>query len=90
MKLDWGTKKAAGNLRKHGVSFQEAGTVFGDSMALTFDDSDRSVAERRFLTFGVTRTSKFLIVCHTEEAGVTRIMSAREMNKRERRIDEED
>lgn len=89
MKLDWDTRKAAANFRKHGVSFQEAGTVFGDPMALTFDDPDHSVAERRFLTFGVTRTSKFLIVCHTEEAGVTRIISAREMNKRERRIYEE-
>jgi len=89
VKLDWDTKKATPNLRKHGVSFQEAGTVFGDPMALTFDDPDHSVGERRLLTFGVTRTSKFLIVCHTEEAGVTRIISAREMNKRERRIYEE-
>lgn len=89
MKLDWDTRKAAANLRKHGVSFQEAGTVFGDPMALTFDDPDHSVGERRLLTFGVTRTSKLLIVCHTEEAGVTRIISAREMNRRERRIYEE-
>jgi uncharacterized DUF497 family protein len=89
VKLDWDTRKAAANLRKHGVSFQEAGTVFGDPMALTFDDPDHSVGERRLLTFSVTRTSKFLIVCHTEEAGVTRIISAREMNKRERKIYEE-
>jgi uncharacterized DUF497 family protein len=89
VKLDWDIKKAAASLRKHGVSFQEAGTVFGDPMALTFDDPDHSVGERRLLTFGVTRTSKLLIVCHAEEAGVTRIISAREMNKRERRIYEE-
>jgi uncharacterized DUF497 family protein len=89
VKLNWDTKKAASNLRKHGVSFQEAGTVFGDPMALTFDDPDHSIGERRLLTFGVTRTAKFLIVCHTEEAGVTRIISARQMNKRERKIYEE-
>ena len=89
MEFDWDTRKAAANFRKHGISFQEAGTIFGDPMALTFDDPDHSVGERRLLTFGVSRTSKFLIVCHTEEAGVTRIISAREMNKRERRIYEE-
>jgi len=89
VKLAWDTKKAAANSRKHGVSFQEAGTVFGDPMALTFDDPDHSVGERRLLTFGVTRTSKGLSVCHTEDGGVTRIISAREMNKRERRIYEE-
>ena len=86
---DWDAKKASSNVRKHGVSFPEAGTVFGDPMALTFDDPDHSIGERRFLTFGVTRTNKFLIVCHTEEAGVTRIISAREMNKQERKIYEE-
>jgi len=89
VEFDWDTRKAAANFRKHGISFQEAGTIFGDPMALTFDDPDHSVGERRLLTFGVSRTSKFLIVCHTEEAGVTRIISAREMNKRERRIYEE-
>ena len=89
MNLDWDAKKASSNVRKHGVSFPEAGTVFGDPMALTFDDPDHSIGERRFLTFGVTRTDKFLIVCHTEVAGVTRIISAREMNKQERKIYEE-
>lgn len=89
MKLDWDTKKAASNLRKHGVSFQEAGTVFGDPMALTFDEPDHSIGEKRFLTFGVARTARFLIVCHAEDAGITRIISARQMNKPERKIYEE-
>ena len=89
MEFHWDTKKAASNVRKHGVSFQEAGTVFGDPMALTFDDPDHSKAERRLLTLGVTRTAKFLIVSHTEEAGITRIISARQMTKHERRIYEE-
>ncbi|SDX25619.1 BrnT family toxin [Thiocapsa roseopersicina] len=81
MKLDWDARKAVSNLRKHGVSFQEAGTVFGDPMALTFDDPDHSTGESRFLTFGVSRTGKFLIVCHVERASDTRIISARKMNK---------
>ncbi|MBK8640345.1 MAG: BrnT family toxin [Chromatiaceae bacterium] len=89
MKLDWDPNKAAANLRKHGVSFQEAATVFGDPMALSFDDPDHSTGERRFLTFGLTRTEKWVIVSHTEEGGITRVISARTMNKRERKIYEE-
>lgn len=90
MKLDWDAKKAASNLRKHSVSFEEAGTVFGDPMALTFDDPDHSKGEMHFLTFGVTRTSKFVIVSYAERQGVTRIISARKMSKQERDIYEND
>ncbi|WP_132975537.1 BrnT family toxin [Thiobaca trueperi] len=90
MKLDWDAKKAASNVRKHSVSFEEAGTVFGDPMALTFDDPDHSTGEMRFLTFGVTRTHKFVIVSYTERQGVTRIISARKMSKQERDIYEKD
>jgi uncharacterized protein len=89
MKLDWDARKAVSNLRKHGISFQEAGTVFGDPMALTFDDPDHSTGERRFLTFGVSRTGKFVIVCHVDRGSDTRIISARKMNKHEKRIYEE-
>jgi uncharacterized protein len=89
VKLDWDTKKAASNLRKHRISFQEASTAFGDPMALTFDDPNHSIGERRFLTFGIARTGKFVLISHTEEAGVTRIISARTMNKRERKIYED-
>lgn len=90
MKLDWDAKKAASNLRKHSVSFEEAGTVFGDPMALSFDDPDHLTGEMRFLTFGVTRTNKFVIVSYTERQGVTRIISARKMSKQERDIYEND
>ncbi len=90
MKLDWDAKKAASNVRKHSVSFEEAGTVFGDPMALTFDDPDHSTGEMRFLTFGVTRTNKFVIVSYTERQDVTRIISARKMSKQERDIYEND
>ncbi len=52
IEFEWDPRKAAANLRKHGVSFHEAATVFGDSMAYTFDDPDHSESEQRFLTFG--------------------------------------
>jgi uncharacterized DUF497 family protein len=90
VKLDWDAKKAASNVRKHSVSFEEAGTVFGDPMALTFDDPDHSTGEMRFLTFGVKRTNKFVIVSYTERQDVTRIISARKMSKQEREIYEND
>jgi len=64
--------------------------VFGDPMALTFEDPDHSIGETRFLTFGVTRTERLVIVSHTRTAGVTRIISVRAMNKRERKIYEKD
>jgi uncharacterized DUF497 family protein len=89
VKFEWDANKAASNLRKHGVSFQEGASVFGDPMALTFEDPDHSIAESRFLTFGITRTEKVVLVSHTEVAGVTRIISVRMTNKRERKIYEE-
>ncbi len=86
MKLDWDSNKAAANLRNHGVSFHEAGTVFGDPMALTFDDPDHSLGEARFLTFGVSRAHRFLIASYTERGDATRIISARKMSRQERDI----
>lgn len=86
MKLDWDSSKAAANLQKHGVSFHEAGTVFGDPMALTFDDPDHSLGEARFLTFGLSRARRFLIVSYTQRGDVTRIISARKMSRQERDI----
>ena len=90
VKLEWDTKKAISNMQKHSISFEEAGTVFGYPMALTFDDPDHSTGEMRFLTFGLTRTNKFVIVSYTERQGVTRIISARKMSKQERDIYEKD
>lgn len=89
MEFRWDSKKAAKNLRKHKISFQEAATVFGDPLAITFDDPDHSFEEQRFLTFGAARTGKLLIVSHTEEKSLIRIISARLMTKKERKIYEE-
>jgi uncharacterized DUF497 family protein len=89
MEFEWDERKAAKNLKKHGVSFHEAGTVFGDPMAITFHDPRHSDDEHRFLTFGLSRSNRFLVVAHTDRAGKTRIISARVMTKRERNIYEE-
>ena len=62
MEFEWNDRKASANLKKHGVSFREAASVFGDSLAITFDDPDHSIDEVRFLTFGITRTGKMVIV----------------------------
>lgn len=89
MDFEWDRNKAARNLNKHGVSFQEAATMFGDSLALTFNDPDHSVGEHRLLTFGVTRTGKYVVVSHTELDRSMGIISARLMTKQERKIYEE-
>ena len=89
MEFEWDDKKAAKNLKKHGVSFREAASVFGDPLAITFDDPDHSIGEHRLLTFGSTRTGKMVIVSHTQQKGSMRIISARLMEKHERNIYEE-
>ncbi len=89
MEFQWDNKKAAKNLKKHGVSFREAASVFGDPLAITFDDPDHSIDEHRLLTFGRTRIDKMIIVSHTQRNGSMRIISARLMEKHERIIYEE-
>ena len=89
MDFEWDDDKELKNEKKHSVSFHEAGTVFGDPLAITFDDPDHSVNERRLITFGVSRLNRYIIVSHTERGGRIRIISAREMLKFERKIYEE-
>ncbi len=86
MEFECDNKKTAKNLKKHGVSFREAASVFGDPLAITFDDPDHSIGEHRLLTFGITRTGKMVIVSHTQRNGSMRIISARLMEKHERHI----
>jgi len=84
MRFEWSARKAEANLRKHGVSFDEAATVFADSLALTFDDPDHPANELRYLTFGVSDREHFLVVAHTPRGDTIRIISARGMTPRER------
>ncbi len=86
MEFEWDPDKSEANLKKHGVSFHEASTVFGDPLAITFNDPDHSIGEHRFLTFGHSRLNQLLVVVHTEQHGETRIISARRATKQERKI----
>ena len=66
MKFSRDPKKAAANLKKHGVSFEEASTVFCDVLSVTDSDRDHSVGEHRFVTFGNSNQNRLLVVAHTE------------------------
>lgn len=89
MDFEWDPEKAAGNLAKHSVSFQEAATVFGDPLAMTYFDPDHSQNEDRFLTFGHSTEGHLLVVAHTDREGHLRIISARQTTQRERNAYEE-
>ena len=89
MQFAWDPKKAASNMRDHKVTFEEASSVFGDSLAVTFDDPDHSEGESRVLTFGLSEQGRLLVISHTERRGVVRIISARRATRAERRIYEE-
>ncbi len=85
MKFEWDPEKASANVRKHGVSFEEAVTVFYDSLATTFPDPDHSVGEVRLITFGYSAHDKLLVVAHAERRETARIISARHATAHERK-----
>ena len=89
MEFEWDPKKAAATARKHGVTFEEAATVFGDPLAITFEDPDHSKGENRYITFGLSIQKRLIVVSHTERGGRARIINARLMDRKERRIYEE-
>ena len=85
IKFEWDSTKAASNEKKHGISFEEAKSVFYDEFAVQFYDNAHSGEEHRFLMLGFSCESRMLLVCHCErESGNTiRIISARKATKRE-------
>ena len=85
MTYEWDPKKAALNRRKHGVSFEEAATVFQDINALTFEDPDHSDDEPRELTVGLSRSGRVLFISHCDRGKRIRIISARKATLTERR-----
>ena len=89
MEFEWDSPKAAVNLRKHGVSFDEAATVFLDRLAVSGSDPDHSVDESRYITFGMSSLGKLPAVSHTYRPGGIRIISARRVARGERNIYEE-
>ena len=89
MKFDWNPDKARGNVAKHQVSFQEAATVFDDPLSITFPDPQHSIGEVRLVIIGQSQNGRLLFVAHTDRGDLTRIISAREVTRREQRIYEE-
>ena len=84
--FEWDAAKAASNLKKHGVSFEEAQTVFYDEFAVQFFDGEHAGLEARFLMLGFSNEARLLIVCHCErgQREVIRIISARKATRNER------
>ena len=81
----WDEEKAASNLEKHGVAFEEAATAFGDPLSLTVADPDHSDNEDRFVLLGETALGRLVVVAHSERGDKIRIISARPATKRERK-----
>jgi hypothetical protein len=90
LRFEWDIEKAASNVRKHGVSFDEAGSVFLDKLAVSGPDPDHSERESRYITFGMSSLGRVLAVSHTYRPGAIRIISARRVTRVERKIYEED
>ncbi len=86
--FEWDSRKASANLRKHGVSFEEAKTVFFDEHARLIDDPDHSEDEDRFVLLGLSQSLRLLLVCHCYRADgeVIRVISARKATRSEARF----
>jgi len=89
MKIEWDPEKAKFNLKKHGISFEEAATALSDPMAATGADPDHSITEERYVTFGVSEKGRLVVVSHTEKHETIRIISARKAGKGEKELYEE-
>ena len=89
MRFEWNALKATANLRKHGVSFDEAASVFFDPLSATGADPDHSLDERRFVTFGMSSSGRLLVVVHAQHEDAIRIIPARIATRAERKLYEE-
>jgi len=85
MRFSWDPNKDLLNQRDHGITFQEATTVFGDSLAVTVSDPDHSIGEERLITIGQSSSGRLLVVCHIEQGDTIRIISARRATAHERK-----
>ena len=85
LKFKWNPNKAKKNIEKHGVSFDEAATVFSDPLSMTYDDPDHSYDENRYIIIGLSILDKLLFVSHVETNDTIRIISARYLTRKERK-----
>ena len=83
--FEWDEKKADDNLRKHGVSFDEAKTVFNDPFSVTIHDPDHSRGEQRYIDIGLSSKGRLIVVSYTERGEKIRIINSREATKKEER-----
>jgi len=84
MEFEWDESKAAANLKKHGVSFEEAKTVFDNMLAVIFDDETHSMGEQREIIIGHSQNNRLLLISFTERSNAIRLISARLATRRER------
>jgi uncharacterized DUF497 family protein len=84
LKIIWDARKAASNKRKHKISFEEAATVFYDTLAITRDDPEHSQEEERFVTIGVSESERIIVISHLIERNQIHIISARKPTPSER------
>jgi hypothetical protein len=85
LQFEWDSKKAQLNKRKHGITFEEASTIFGDPLSITIHDPAHSIGEDRFITIGTSANGRFIVVVHTERDDTIRIISARNATGNEKR-----
>jgi hypothetical protein len=89
LSFEWDKNKARKNLKNHDVSFDEASTIFSDTLSLAIYDPLHSESEDRFILIGNSHSNRLLVVVHTERGDKVRIISARQANKQERKKYEE-
>ena len=87
--FEWDSEKDEANLKKHGVSFSEAATVFADPLTITISDPEHSVGEERYVTVGLSYRQRVLVVAHRDDDDRIRIITARLATRRERKDYEE-
>ena len=90
MNFEWESEKAAENLERHGIAFEEAATAFGDPLSITIGDPDHSEAEDRFILLGMTFRGRLVVVVHTDRGENVRLISARIPTRRERQSYEQE
>jgi uncharacterized protein len=84
--FEWDPNKETKNIRKHGISFEEAATVFDNPMFITVIDEEHSIDEERYITIGLSKYGRLLLVAHTERQEKIRIISARKATKNEEKF----
>lgn len=83
LQFEWDSKKAQSNKRKHGITFEEASTIFGDPLSITIHDPAHSIGEDRFITIGRSINDKLIVAVHTDRDDVIRVISARKATRYE-------